>query len=454
MPIGILLMALLLRWLSSNPKYQSFRPAVAFMVLCGMATAIIACISGYLLSISNDYNETIVGWHKWMGISVAAVSALWYLQERNFRFVQSLKFLLVGLFVLIMITGHLGGTLTHGSDYLTASLADIFSNNTTSNTVFKPVADVQEAEVYTDLVQPVLQSKCYSCHGRNKQKGGLRMDDTLKLMEGGRDGIVINRHDGERSEMIRRILLPVDNDDHMPPMEKGQLTENQISLLHWWIANGAGFNKRVKDLDQPEKMKPILLTFQEAPETGNTLSFVPASPVKRADQKIFDKLNKRGIMVLPVGKESNYVSVNFFTDTLVTCEDMELLLSLKKQLIWLKIGFTDLNDEQMKTISQLTNLTRLSMEHTPVTDQGIEQLKSCRQLQYLNIVGTPITAKGILALKDLKELCSIYVYQTNIAKANWPALESTLPEVKIDSGGYQVPMLETDTTEVKFVRKE
>lgn len=447
-------MAILLRWLSFNSKYQSLRPAVAFMVLCGMTTAIIACISGYLLSISDDYNETIVGWHKWMGISVAGVSMLWYLQERNFRFVVSLKFLPVGLFVLIMITGHLGGTLTHGSDYLTAPLADIFSSDTSANAVFIPVADVQEAEVYTDLVQPLLQTKCYSCHGRNKQKGGLRMDDTLKLMEGGKDGIVINRRDAEKSEMVRRLLLPVDNDDHMPPREKGQLTENQIALLHWWIANGADFNKKVKDLDQPEKMKPVLLTFQEAPETENTLSFVPASPVKKADQKIFDKLNERGIMVLPVGKESNYISVNFFTDTLVTDEDMELLLSLKKQLIWLKIGFTDLNDKQMFKIGQLTNLTRLSMEHTPVTDQGMEQLKSCSQLQYLNIVGTAVTAKGILALKDLKALRSIYVYQTGVAKADWQTLERELPEVKIDSGGYQVPTFETDTTEVKFVNKQ
>lgn len=419
-----------------------------------MISAIVACISGYLLSISDDYNEAIVGWHKWMGISVALVSVLWYLQERNFRFVKSLKFLSVGLFILIMITGHLGGVLTHGSDYLTGPLANIFSDDQTSRAVFIPVADVQEAVAYTDLVQPLLQTKCYSCHGRNKQKGGLRMDDTLKLMEGGEDGIVIHPRDAEESEMIRRLLLPVDNDDHMPPREKGQLTEHHIALLHWWIDNGADFNKKVKDLEQPEKIKPVLLSFQEAPEIENTLSFVPEAPVEKADQKIFDKLNERGIMVLPVGKESNYVSVNFYTDTLITNEDMELLLSLKKQLIWLKMGFTDLKDEHMANLAQLTNLTKLSMEHTPVSDQGIEQLKSCSQLQYLNVVGTHITAKGILALKSLPKLRFLYVYQTGIDKADWPALESALPGTKLDSGGYQVPTLESDTTEVKFVKKD
>lgn len=454
LPIGILLMALLLQWLSGNQKYQSFKPVVPFILLCGMISAIIACISGYLLSISDDYNEIIVSWHKWMGISVALISVLLYAKEKNIRFVKRVKFLSVGLFILIMVTGHFGGLLTHGSDYLTGPLMDIFGNEKTANTVIKPVADVQEAMAYTDVIQPILQTKCYSCHGRNKQKGGIRMDDSLKLMKGGKDGIIIHPHNADESEMIKRLLLPVDNDDHMPPKEKPQPSESQISLLHWWIASGADFTKKVKELNQPEKLKPILLALQEVPVIENKLSFVPVLPVEKADVSIFEKLKDRGIIVLPVGKGSNYLSANFITDTLVTDEDLELLLSLKKQLIWLKMGFTDLSDEQMAKIVKLNNLTRLSMEHTAVTDKGIQQLKSVKQLQYLNVVGTRVTAKSILQLKDLKGLRSIYVYQTKIDKADWLALKNALPETKIDSGGYTVPILATDTTVVKVAKKD
>ena len=277
------------------------------------------------------------------------------------------------------------------------------------------------------------------------------MDDTLKLIEGSEDGIVIDRSNADESEMVRRLLLPVDNDDHMPPREKGQLTENQVSLLHWWIANGADFSRKVKDFEQPEKMQSVLLTFQDVQGSRDTVTFVPTARVTKADEKIFDRLHSRGIMAMAVGKESNYLSVNFFTDTLVSDEDMELLLSLKKQVIWLKIGFTDLTDAQMSKIAQLTNLTRLSMEHTSVTDEGIAQLSACKQLKYLNIVGTLVTAKGILALKDLTQLRSVYVYQTGVATSDWPDLEAALPGVKIDSGGYKVPTLATDTTIVKFV---
>ena len=70
------------------------------------------------------------------------------------------------------------------------------------------------------------------------------MDDSLKLMKGGKDGNVIEAGDADASEMIKRLMLPVDNDDHMPPKEKSQPTEQQIALLHWWISNGAAFDKR------------------------------------------------------------------------------------------------------------------------------------------------------------------------------------------------------------------
>ena len=41
----------------------------------------------------------------------------------------------------------------------------------------KPIADVQEANVYADIVQPIFENKCYTCHNKRKKKGGLRLDE-------------------------------------------------------------------------------------------------------------------------------------------------------------------------------------------------------------------------------------------------------------------------------------
>ncbi|HQX86001.1 MAG TPA: hypothetical protein PKV23_10970, partial [Aestuariivirga sp.] len=108
----------------------------------------------------------------------------------------------------------------------------------------KPIANVQQAVVYTDIVQPILQSKCYSCHGPAKQKGKLRLDEPPFIDKGGEEGKVLIAGNAGESEMIKRLLLPLDNKDHMPPKQKSQLTKAEIELLSWWVASGAPWRPR------------------------------------------------------------------------------------------------------------------------------------------------------------------------------------------------------------------
>ncbi|HLA57165.1 MAG TPA: hypothetical protein VK622_00315, partial [Puia sp.] len=124
-----------------------------------------------------------------------------------------------------------------------------------------------------------------------------------------------------------------------------------------------------------------------------------------------------------------------------------------KQLISLKLGYTNISDGGMTTIGQLSNLTRLSLEHTPISDKGLSALQSLVHLQYLNLVGTAVTLQGVMQLKDLKSLRSLYLYQTHIDRKDWTSIQNAFPKTKIDSGGYSVPLLTTDTTMVK-VKKE
>ena len=39
--------------------------------------------------------------------------------------------------------------------------------------------------------------------------------------------------------MIQRLLLPLTDDDHMPPEGKPQPTRAEIVALAWWIERGA-----------------------------------------------------------------------------------------------------------------------------------------------------------------------------------------------------------------------
>jgi hypothetical protein len=129
--------------------------------------------------------------------------------------------------------------------------------------------------------------------------------------------------------------------------------------------------------------------------------------------------------------------------------EMQLLLPLKEQIVELKLGNTSITDSALRIISQFRNLMRLQLDHTKITDKGLINLKTLQSLRYLNLVGTPVTAHGVMQLKNLKNLQSIYLYQTAVRRSDWNDLKKTFPKALIDSGGYSVPFLATDTIEVK-----
>lgn len=446
LPIGILLIALLLIWLSAKKKYNISPAVINLVLLIGSISAVVTCITGYLLSLSDDYDTSLVSWHMWMGISVAFASFLLYIKIVNRQMGITYKIISIALLILIFVTGHLGGEITHGSNFLSFSLIG------TGDTIAidaKPITRVQEAKVYRDIIQPVLYKDCYSCHGPNKQKGGLRMDKFALLMKGGKEGRVINISNADSSELIKRLLLPKEDEHHMPPKQKPQPNEKQIALLHWWIQQGADTGKQVKDLQQPEKLKPILLALQKDHIEIKTPANIPKEAVEKADDKAIQQLKDKGVIIMPVAQNSNYLMANFVTATGIRDNDLALLLLIKKQLVWLKIGDTKISDSALTYIGQCLNLILLQLNNTNITDKRLQLLKNLQRLQSLNLVGTKVSAQGILVLKGLRQLQSLYLYQTKIEGKDWVLLKKQFPKTMLDTGGYIVPLLVNDTTIVK-----
>lgn len=87
--------------------------------------------------------------------------------------------------------------------------------------------------------------------------------------------------------------------------------------------------KKVKELDQPAKMKPILLALQRPENIRQESTDIPTATVEKADDKVIKQLREKGVVILPVAQSRNYLMATFQEDTLVGKEDMELLLKLK-----------------------------------------------------------------------------------------------------------------------------
>jgi mono/diheme cytochrome c family protein len=84
----------------------------------------------------------------------------------------------------------------------------------------------------------VLERYCAGCHGAERQKGRLRLDSLAHLLAGGASGPVVVPGDPEASPLFRRLLLPLDTEDHMPPAGKPQPSAAEIERLRAWIRAG------------------------------------------------------------------------------------------------------------------------------------------------------------------------------------------------------------------------
>lgn len=446
-PVGILLLACLFQWLALTNKFAFLQPAVPTVLFYGMLGAVLSCISGFILSQSGDYDAALVTRHQWLGITVAIISVSLYMMYRFSVATGIARWITLVLFLLTSVTGHIGGSLTHGADYLTEALA----MKEMKGPAIKPIENVQEASLYADAVQPLLKARCYSCHGPNKQKGKLRLDAPEFIMQGGEDGKALVPGQTGEGEMMKRLLLPLDNKDHMPPREKTQLTKKEIELLNWWIGSGADFHKKIKELPQTNDIQPLLAALHEGAVADNSIAVdMPAKQVAKADEAIVSKLKAAGVIVIPVAQNSNYLSVSFYTVAGGTDSLVKWLEPIKEQLLWLNVANTSITDSGMVSIGRLNNLLRLHINNTAVTDAGLVQLKTCSNLRYLNLTNTKITLNGLNQLKALPALNSIYLYHSGVPASEWKAVKQLFPKANIDTGGFTVPTLVTDTTEVKM----
>lgn len=436
LPIGILIVAFILEWMSRHRRLAFVGASVLPVLIFGAASAIAACIAGYLLSLSGGYEESALDLHMWMGIGVAVIATLLCVLRRYSIFRKSWLWVSSVMIVLLSVAGHLGGNLTHGEDYLSAAMP--FGKGPVAAT---GIANIEEAKVYDDLIKPILEQKCMSCHNVGKLKGGLRLDSMAHILKGGENGPVLKDSMPELSEMYKRLVLSDNDDKRMPPKGKPQLSPNQVELIYWWIAQGASATAKVKELRKSPRIELVLESLQPSSGPGNH-PFLPKEEVpKAAASKDVDTLETLGLKVMPVAAGNGFVMVNAVNASAFDNKQAALLLPLKSQIVWLKLSNTQVGDSAMKIIAQLPELTRLQLENTAITDAGMQELAKCKQLKYLNLVGTKVTDKGLLALQKNKGLQELFVYKTAVTAAVFKAF----PDTKIDTGGYKMPVLETDT---------
>ncbi len=233
-PIALLVVAAALEFVARVRSRTDFETSIQLLARLGALAAIVAAALGWLHAerepLGGSAHDTLER-HRWIGNFAAgfACIAVACTQRRNVRFAAlALAASLVG------VAGHLGGELVHGSGYLSLCAQ-------TDTIVAQPPADVTTPtrSSFAD-VQALFATRCIECHGEHKQKGKLRLDRFDAVwFEPGEYGVVVERKSPDASELYRRLVLPLEDEDHMPPKKEAQPTQAEIETVRAWIAAGA-----------------------------------------------------------------------------------------------------------------------------------------------------------------------------------------------------------------------
>ena len=126
--VGLLLFAAVLELFTIKNFRSSLRPGINLVLAAGVISAIVSVIFGLLLSREGGYEKDLIGLHKWMGIATMCLGvAAWLLLTRIFKknqltLVKLYRGILFFSAIGVSLAGHFGASLTHGKDYLSATL--------------------------------------------------------------------------------------------------------------------------------------------------------------------------------------------------------------------------------------------------------------------------------------------------------------------------------------------
>lgn len=258
LPIGFLVLLVTLESLARIPRFRGANACAGYVLALLVPSAVLTAACGWLLAQSGDYSRDLLRVHRWLGVATALLCSLVAVLRWR-RWPRTYAVTLYVSVVVLAVTSHFGGSLTHGSDYLTryapAPLKSLFGWRGTRTDSADSAAG---RRLFPAVIQPLLQTRCGACHNPEKRKGGLRVDTLEALQHGGKNGPVIVAGNAAQSPLVQRLLLPLEDDDHMPPDGKPQPEPGEIAVLRWWIDAGAPSNALPDELRPPADVREAI----------------------------------------------------------------------------------------------------------------------------------------------------------------------------------------------------
>jgi len=437
LPIGALMLVFCMEGLGLVTRGK-YKPRTTLAVAFAAATAILAVVLGYFWYLAGGHNEEMIAEHKRDGVIFTVLMIITFLVKYTYD-IKGGKSLKVAYLPLLAITGvtmmsagHHGGELSHG-DPLNHHPSKVLATREAKKN--KPV--VTDPVIYTNIVHTILENKCISCHGEDKQKGDLRMDSLAAMLDGGSDEECLVPGEVEDSFMITSLDIPMDEDEHMPPKAKPQITPEEKAILVWWIEMGAPEKTKLSEVKVPAEITAAIATLK-----------TPEELAEIAEQKLM--LEKERLAAMKANRERLQSSWNAINakfpgslryasqeDTSLTFStvsyrksfteaDLDILSEIAGDISELDLSSTMITDVGVAKLKGFTNLKNLKLNETKVTDEALNAVAAMPSLEKLNLYGTMVSDSGLQKLYNHPALQKVYLWNSKATEAGAKALQAAL----------------------------
>ena len=410
LPIGALYFTFFLS-ISEKIFKENFLNPIRIGLGFSFVFAVISCFLGYFLSLSGDYGEETLNIHMWLGISTAVFNGglLWLHKKEIYKkqFIPFFGFTIV----LLTITGHYGGSMTHGEGFLKLP-------ESKDEIVFY---EKDSLNIYAEVVRPILDNKCIKCHSQSKTKGELLLASQQDILKGGKSGSILVANNSLKSHLYNYLVLPLEEDLHMPPKGNSQLKSHEIELIKYWIDSGASFEKFEQTIDVDLNLARNLASFFPKPKA--------IAPLPNKND--LDKLQNLNFRLERNSNENNFIEAKFLGKELQS-KHLKALLKIKNQLIKLDLSNTNLDDNLMAKLKSLENLKYLKLNNTEISDKSLVSIN--KSVESLNLNNTSVTYEGLVSFLENSNLKIAYLWNTNISLENQKELNENYYTVEFNFG--------------------
>ena len=415
LPIGSLLMILAFRWFKDQLKIHESSSIFEYSFTTSALLTVLTAIAGCLLAGEDSYSPETIDRHMVTGTILSLFTlVLSYLHsdEKLFRIIS------IVVFAFLLITGHFGSVITHGENFILEPVKP-----TSKETLI--ITD--STSVFEAGILPVLEKKCNSCHNPSRKKGGLDMSSWEALNSGGENGQVWNRSDFQKSEMLLRIHLPLEDDEHMPPAEKQQLTAIEKDLIELFIKAGASLEIKLGRLDEGDSLRKLARLVVDSQKPFEIKK--SKRPFNAASEEKVRELNNASRTVRPLAADDPALRVGFYLSGSFKTSDLEELNSVAEQITELYLSGMPVQKGDLTPLKTLKNLETLFLNNTHIDDRSLEVLQQLPALKKISVSNTKITEKGLQVLLKIKSIEEIAAWSINANQKNLNELVKNHSEI-------------------------